>query len=58
MNTDSTAQDKIAAYVRDGERMAYQLGNRGPMKFDANGTVDKRFWMPTGITASTCSRAA
>ena len=42
MNTDSTAQDQIADYVRDGERTAYQLGNRGPMKFDADGTVDKR----------------
>ena len=42
MNTDSTAQDQIAAYVRDGERTAYQLGNRGPMRFNDDGTVDKK----------------
>ena len=42
MNTDSTAQDQIADYVRDGERTAYQLGNRGPMRFNDDGTVDKK----------------
>ena len=41
MSTDSTARDQIAAYIGDGERMARQLGNRGPMKFNADGTVDK-----------------
>ena len=41
MSTDSTAQDQIATYVHDGERMAYQLGNRGPIKFNTDGAVDK-----------------
>ena len=41
MSTDSTAHDQIAAYIRDGERMAYQLGNRGPLKFNADGTGDR-----------------
>ena len=41
MSTDSTAHDQIAAYIRDGERMAYQLGNRGPLKFNADGTADR-----------------
>ena len=42
MSTDSTAHDQINAYIGDGERMARQLGNRGPMKFNADGTVDKK----------------
>ena len=41
MSTDSTAHDQIAAYIRTGERMAYQLGNRGPLKFNADGTADR-----------------
>ena len=31
----------VDAYVREGEQMAYELGNRGPIKFNADGTVDK-----------------
>ena len=31
----------IAAYGSEGERMAYELGNRGPIKFNDNGTLDK-----------------
>ena len=41
MSTDNTAHDQIAAYIRDGERMAYQLVNRGPLKFNADGTADR-----------------
>ena len=41
MSTESAAHDQIAAYVRDGERMAYQLGNRGPLKFNPDGTADR-----------------
>jgi hypothetical protein len=35
---DGTA---IAAYVRKGERMAYELGNRGPIEFNSDGTLRK-----------------
>ncbi len=41
MSTDSAAHDQSAAYIRDGERMAYQLGNRGPLKFNPDGTADR-----------------
>ena len=42
MSTDSAAHNQIAAYIRDGERMAYQLGNRGPLKLNPDGTADKK----------------
>jgi len=43
MNITNKAEDIMAvdAYVREGEQMAYELGNRGPIKFNADGTVDK-----------------
>ena len=43
MNITNKAEDimAMAAYVREGEQMAYELGNRGPIKFNADGTVDK-----------------
>ena len=43
MNLTNKAEDIMAvdAYVREGEQMAYELGNRGPIKFNADGTVDK-----------------
>ncbi len=31
----------MAVYAREGERIAYDLGNRGPIKFDEAGTLDK-----------------
>lgn len=31
----------MQAYLRDGERRAFALGNRGPIRFDANGTLAK-----------------
>ena len=41
MSTTNKGEDVIAAYVREGERMAYALGNRGPIKFNSDGTLDK-----------------
>ncbi len=41
MSTTNNGEDVIAAYVREGERMAYALGNRGPIKFNSDGTLDK-----------------
>ena len=41
MSTDNTAHNRIAAYIRDGERKARELGNRGPLKFNPDGTADK-----------------
>ena len=35
---DSTNMD---AYVREGKRRAYELGNRGPIRFNADGTLDQ-----------------
>ncbi len=29
------------AYIREGERIAYALGNRGPIRFDDDGTLDQ-----------------
>ena len=46
----------MAAYVREGERTAYELGNRGPIKFNSDGTLHKTSQMPTGVAGSTCSR--
>lgn len=31
----------MADYLREGEKRAYSLDNRGPIKFDADGTLDK-----------------
>ena len=31
----------MAAYVCEGERTAYELGNRGPIKFNSDGTLHK-----------------
>ena len=31
--------EAMAAYVREGERMAYEVGNRGPIRFNADGTL-------------------
>ena len=28
----------VDSYVREGERKAYELGNRGPIRFNADGT--------------------
>jgi ectoine hydroxylase-related dioxygenase (phytanoyl-CoA dioxygenase family) len=33
--------DDMATYLREGERRAYSLGNRGPIKLDADGKLDK-----------------
>ena len=43
MNNTNKAEDTMAmaAYVREGERMAYELGNRGPIEFNADGTLHK-----------------
>ena len=30
MSTANREEDAIAAYVREGERKAFELGNRGP----------------------------
>ena len=35
---DSTNMD---AYVHEGKRRAYELGNRGPIRFNADGTLDQ-----------------
>ncbi len=42
MSTDNTAHNRIAAYIHDGERKARALGNRGPLKFNPDGTADKK----------------
>ena len=34
-------EDTMDAYVREGEEMAFALGNRGAIKFNANGTLDE-----------------
>ncbi len=43
MGIINTAEDTMgmAAYVREGEQAAYELGNRGPIKFDSDGTLNK-----------------
>ena len=40
MIADKT-EDPVALYFREGERMAYELGNRGPIRFNDDGTLDK-----------------
>ncbi len=37
----TTAEDTMDAYVREGEEMAFALGNRGAIKFNADGTLDE-----------------
>jgi hypothetical protein len=32
-------ESAMQAYLRDGERRAFELGNRGPIRFDANGKL-------------------
>ena len=34
-------EDAMDAYVREGEEMAFALGNRGAIKFNADGTLDE-----------------
>ena len=43
MSITNKAEDAMAmaAYVREGERTAYELGNRGPIKFNSDGTLHK-----------------
>ena len=41
MDIANKEEDTITAYIREGERIAYELGNRGPMVFNADGTLDK-----------------
>ena len=41
MSTANREEDAIAAYVREGERKAFELGNRGPIKFNSDGTLDR-----------------
>ena len=43
MSTKSNAGDtgNLEAYVREGERQAYELGNRGPIRFNDDGTLDQ-----------------
>ena len=31
----------MQSYLREGEERAYSLGNRGPLKFNADGKLDK-----------------
>ena len=40
MNVANEA-DSMAAYVSEGERVAHDLENRGPLKFNDDGTLDK-----------------
>ena len=37
----TTAKDTMDAYVREGEEMAFALGNRGAIKFNADGTLNE-----------------
>ena len=37
----TTAEDTMDAYVLEGEEMAFALGNRGAIKFNADGTLDE-----------------
>ena len=41
MSTANREEDAIAAYVREGERKAFELGNRGPIKTNSDGTLDR-----------------
>ena len=43
MTIANRVEDTMAmtAYVREGEQMAYELGNRGPIQFSDDGTLDK-----------------
>jgi hypothetical protein len=34
-------EQAMAAYLRDGERRALDLGNRGPIRFNADGSLDR-----------------
>ena len=40
-NTDQ-GNDAIAEYIREGERKARELDNRGPIKFNSDGSLDNR----------------
>lgn len=50
MGTVSKAEDtsSLEAYVREGKRKAFELGNRGPIQFNDDGTLDQAitdaFW--------------
>ncbi len=41
MGNIATYTEAMAAYIREGEREAYALGNRGPIRFNADGTLRK-----------------
>jgi len=50
MSTETKVEDSgsLEAYVREGKRQAYELGNRGPIRFNDDGTLDQAiidaFW--------------
>ena len=48
----------MAAYCREGLRIAREIGNRGPARFDAAGGCIPTSSTPTGSTGSTSSRAS
>ena len=37
----TSVEDTMDAYVREGEEVAFALGNRGAIKFNADGTLDE-----------------
>ena len=40
MNVDAAAEEAaMAAYMRNGEKRALSLGNRGPVRFDESGKL-------------------
>ncbi len=42
MSIADRENDTIAEYIREGEKKARELGNRGPIKFNSDGSLDNR----------------
>ena len=53
MKITGEAESAMTAYAREGEGIAYELENRGPIKFNGDGTIDRDVltWTkaPTGL---------
>ncbi|MDE0041450.1 MAG: phytanoyl-CoA dioxygenase, partial [Candidatus Poribacteria bacterium] len=42
MSITDQENDAIAEYIREGEKKARELGNRGPIKFNSDGSLDNQ----------------
>ena len=41
MSKNKAKNTTMVVYIREGEQKAYELGNRGPIRFDSDGTLHK-----------------